>query len=608
MDTLGVSLEHNRAPNVPGKLSAGGLMCRDDLFIGTTRPEFQAEVTDPDVNETGGNDQLKATFAWWPVDRPTERTEFESSYPMPSGSRFRYSVPDGAMVHGGSYAFSVRATDQDGDTSDWSPECRFTVDTRVPAAPYVTSADYPAAPYDPTDFGPGIPGKFTFSANGSDDVVSYTYWGFDGSGTADADALGGSATVSYTPKRAGYQRLEVQSIDRTGNHSATTMYEFYVRQTAPQVTDANPNGMIGQPRELTFHPGMANVVEYTWQLNDGPEHTVPADAEGQATAAVTPTTEWNTLRVRSRTRDGLPSGEARYNFYVRTEPLVSSDQWPLDGTVGAPAGTKGSFVFKPGMDGVAEYVYSIDWGEPVTVPAGADGSATVSYTPESAYWHTIQVFSRTADGVESATADLSFEVASLAPTVESTVYPQNATGGGPGVTGTFTFRPHEGSTGITSYVYTFRGEPERTVAAGPDGTASIEWTPTGTFDDGWGGWNELQVRARTATGATTDPDFYSFRVDPLSPMVSSDVFVWGGNAKVGQTGDFVFTAQLPGTTEFVYSFDGGSELIVAADAAGTARVSWTASSPYGHDLRVRSRTATGVTSGWAYYNIWIDRD
>ncbi|MFE9654125.1 hypothetical protein [Micromonospora sp. NPDC006431] len=150
-------------------------------------------------------------------------------------------------------------------------------------------------------------------------------------------------------------------------------------------------------------------------------------------------------------------------------------------------------------------------------------------------------------------------------------------------------------------------EPERTVAAGSDGTATIEWTPSGTYDEMWGGWTELQVRARTADGVTTDPDFYSFRVDPLSPMVSSDVFIWGGTATVGTTGDFTFTAQLPGTTEFVYSFDGGPEQIVAADVAGRARVGWTAGSPYNHELVVRSRTAAGVTSGPAYYQIWIDQ-
>lgn len=598
----GISLTANAAPDVPGKLTVAGLACTDGLRIGTTTPTLSAEVTDPDKEDGYAGDAVTATFAWWPVAHPEQRTEW-TSYSKYAPARFTYSVQPTLMVDGGTYAFAVKAADQRAG-SGWSPECRFTVDTRVPPAPKVSSTDYPSGWNWPGYGGEGIPGRFTFTSDAGD-VAGFRY-GFWYATTYVAADASGTATVSITPEQDGPTRLYVQAVDKTGNRSPDTVYEFIVRNTAPTVTDGDPDGWLGHARQFTFAPNMPDVVEYVWRLNEGTEHTVAANGDGGATAAVTPTTEWNTLHVRSRTRDGLLSGDAAYNFHVRSEPEVTSAQWPLDGSVGAPVGTKGSFVLSPRMDGVVEYVYSFNWGEQTTVPAGEDGRATISYTPESAYYHSIQVFSRTADGAESATADLSFEVASLAPTAESAVYPRNQTGGGPGVPGTFTFRPHPSSTGVTSYVYTFRGEPERTVAAGPDGTASIEWTPS-SLDEMWGGWVELQVRAKTADGVTTDPDFYSFRVDPLSPVVSSDVFVWGSGTPVGTTGDFVFTAQLPGTTEFVYSFDGGPERTVAADGTGTARVSWTAESAYSHDLTVRSRTATGLTSGSAYYSIWIDQ-
>lgn len=601
LKNLGISLEHNTAPDTPGKLGVSGIACADELFIGTTTPYLQAEVTDPDVSQTGGQDSVTATFAWWPVDRPAERTEW-TSYHSHAPAWFRYTVPSGQMVNGGTYAFAVRAADSH-DQSAWSAECRFTIDTVRPPAPTVTSTDYPDD--GESHGGSGIPGTFTFTSD-ADDLTGFYYGESAPSKFVPVESPGRSATITFIPTQRGINQLYVESVDRTGNRSSQTLYQFLVRDTSPTVTDGNPDGRLGQARDFTFSPNMFDVVEYVWRLNDDAERTVAADAEGRATVSVTPTTEWNTLHVRSRTRDGLLSGEASRNFYVRTEPLVSSEQWPLDGSIGAPVGTEGSFVFKPGMGGVTEYVYSFDWGEQQTVRAGEDGSATVSYTPDTAYYHSLQVFSRTGDGVESAIVDLSFEVAPLAPTVESTVYPRNATGGGPGVTGTFTVRPHPMSTGVTSYIYTFRGEPERTIQAGPDGTATIEWTP-GSSNDEWAGWNELQVRARTASGMTTDAEYYSFRVDPLSPMVASDVFGWPSSATVGQTGDFAFTAQLPGTTEFVYSFDGGPERTVAADAAGTARVSWTAESAYGHDLTVRSRTATGLTSGPAYYSIWIEQ-
>ncbi|MCM0674484.1 DNRLRE domain-containing protein [Micromonospora phytophila] len=604
MDKPGVSLDANAAPDVPGKLTVAGLACADGRMIGTTTPVFSAEVTDPDKVDGYAGDPVTATFAWWPVDRPTERTEW-TSYSMYAPARFTYSVPSELMVNGGTYAYAVRGTDKHA-SSDWSPACRFTVDTTAPPAPEVTSTDYPSGWNWPGHGGPGIPGRFTFTAKGADDVAGFRYGPFGATTLVAADASG-TATITWTPDNYGPRRLYVQTVDRTGNRSPVTVYEFIVRNTAPTVTDGNPEGRLGQARVFTFAPNMTDVAEYVWRLNDGTERTVAADAEGKASVSVTPTTPSNILHVRSRTRSGSLSGDAGYRFTVRTQPFVGSEKWPLDQTVGAPVGTRGSFVFTPAMDDVTEYVYSFDYGDPQTVAAGEDGSATVTYTPETAYHHTIQVFSRTNAGVESATADLSFQVASLAPTAESTVYPRNMAAGGPGVTGAFTFRPHPQSSGVTEYVYTFRGEPERTVQAGPDGTATIEWTPGSAVDE-WGGWNELRVRARTASGVTTDAEYYLFRVDPLSPMIVSDVFNWQGGAVVGQTGDFVFTAQLPGTTEFVYSFDGGPEQTVVADATGTARVTWTADSAYNHSLTVRSRTATGLTSGSAYYNIWIDQN
>ncbi|MEU3454077.1 hypothetical protein ABZ671_10795 [Micromonospora sp. NPDC006766] len=599
MNTLDVSLEHNRAPNVPDKLSVAGLMCRDDLFIGTTRPELQAEVTDPDLNETGGSDQVKATFAWWPVDRATERTEYEYPYTMPSGTRFRYTVPDGVMVHGGTYAFSVRATDQHGDTSDWSPECRFTVDTKVPAAPAVTSTDYPAAPAQPTSGGPDIPGKFTFSPNGSDDVVSYQYvsWA-GGSGTVAADGPGGTATVTYTPPSPGYQRLDVVSVDRAGNHSPTTRYEFYVRQTAPQVADGNPDGGIGQPRELTFTPGMENVVEYTWWLNEGEPATVRADADGTAKVTITPRQGGgNRVTVTSQTSDGLPSGTAEYFFYLESAPTISSLEYPLDGGDGAIAGTPGTFSFAAGLPGVTEYVWSISGGKQHTVAAKEDGTASITYTPTEAGHHWIHVFSRNADGDESETAYGYFMVFSHAPEVSSTDYPSYREAGGPGVTGQFTFHPAR--EGVTGYVYDF-GDGPKTTAAATDGTATISWTPQ-SYPLDTRGMVRLTVREKIG-GIVSDETEYDFYIGRLAPTVTSDDYPsnGGGAGGPGVAGSFTLTAHVPGSTEFVYRY-GTEEKTVPAGADGTATITLTPTQAGDNYLYVSSRTDSGITSGDGTY-------
>ncbi|MGS2613099.1 hypothetical protein ACVCAH_00980 [Micromonospora sp. LZ34] len=307
--TVGISLDHNTPPNVPDQITVEGMACASPLTIRTTRPTLRATVSDPDVNETGGHDQVAATFAWWPVDRPAERTEatFDG---QSSPSRYVYQLPADRLTHGNTYAFSVRASDRY-DSSDWAPECRFTVDTVAPAAPTVSSTDYPAGWNGPGTGGPGIPGSFTFTAD-ADDLAGFRY-GEYGSAThfVPVDASGRSATVSYAPLHDGPSRLVVESVDRAGNGSEGTTYQFPVRATAPTIIDEDPEAPAGTPRRLTFTPNMENVVEYIYRLNDGEEITVRADADGSAQVTVTPeVSDVYFLYVRSRTADGLPSGEA----------------------------------------------------------------------------------------------------------------------------------------------------------------------------------------------------------------------------------------------------------------------------------------------------------
>lgn len=395
----GISLLANAAPDVPSNLSVAGRSCAAEQAISTTVPTLSAELTDPDA-APGSAEQVAATFAWWPVDRPTERTGWTSSKKA-APTTFTYQFSDGSLVDGGTYAFAVRASD-DHASSDWSAECRFTVDVSDPAQPTVSSMDYPddAGWYG----GPGIPGEFTLTANDDADTVGFRYWLADGPTTYVAtDAPGGSATVTITPDDDGPQTLSVEAVDRAGNHSPVTSYVFRVNDTSPTITAANPSAGYGEPRTLSFSPGMENVVEYTYRLNDAPEQTVPAAADGTATVTITSTQVGaNTVYVRSRTADGLPSGEAEYSFTISTKPTVTSIEYPM-GRTGAPAGTPGTFVFGPGMPGVTEYVYSFDGQPAQTVAAGADGSAAVTYTPTTAGLHRVTVYTRTGDGIVSET-------------------------------------------------------------------------------------------------------------------------------------------------------------------------------------------------------------
>lgn len=83
------------------------------------------------------------------------------------------------------------------------------------------------------------------------------------------------------------------------------------------------------------------------------------------------------LRVRSRDAAGEWSGVRDFPFTVTDRPVVSSETFPDWAVIGEP----GDFVFAPGRDGVTAYVYRFDNEAPVTVPAGADGLAAVTWTP-----------------------------------------------------------------------------------------------------------------------------------------------------------------------------------------------------------------------------------
>ncbi|WP_428963298.1 hypothetical protein [Micromonospora fluostatini] len=273
--------------------------------------------------------------------------------------------------------------------------------TAGPTAPTVTSPDYPAD--EGWYGGPGVPGSFTFDAGGDTDVLGFRYWLDGGAATqVAADQPGGSATVTVTPGEEGPAVLSVQAVDAAGNRSPATSHTFRVRDTSPTITDGNSTAGYGQPRTLTLTPGMPGVVAYTYRLDAGAEQTVVAAPDGTATITLAPTTPgWNNLYVRSRTADDLPSGERWHRFHLETRPTISSVEYPL-GQVGAPVGTPGTFVFQPGMPGVTEYVYRFGLLGPLrTVPAGPDGSASVTFTPPNFLPQQVTVFTRTADGIAS---------------------------------------------------------------------------------------------------------------------------------------------------------------------------------------------------------------
>jgi hypothetical protein len=345
------------------------------------------------------------------------------------------------------------------------------------------------------------------------DVVEYLYRFDDGAEQTVAAAADHTGSVILTPLRPGDHVLWVRSRSADGTVSQSRRYEFYVGSGAPEITsDVYPRdqwaGYPGKTTRFTFRPNMPGVVTYSYQFTVGDDwQTVAADPDGTATVTWAPPQGGVfSLRVVSRASNGAESDPAGYRFYVNTAaPGISSTEYPRDQTGGYP-GKTGTFTLTP-TDGmpVTEFRYRFYWnGEWQSVPVGADGTATVTFTPSTWGGVTLQAYGRTAEGAQSGTTSYSFWVSNGAPMVSSDTYPEDGHSGGPGIPGTFTFTP---VTPVVEYEYIFLDGTSGTVRANPDGTATITWTPTDS------GWHFVDVWGYTASGYQTGSRFYSFVVN-----------------------------------------------------------------------------------------------
>ncbi|WP_186382521.1 hypothetical protein, partial [Amycolatopsis rhizosphaerae] len=404
---LRIAVRYNNPPGIPTELTLDFQACdQPPVFARNTSPELRARLSDP--NPT---DRLRAHFAVWPDGQPEQRTTVDSGA-VTDGTVAMVSLPNALSVENQVYDFAVQADDGD-DVSAWSAPCQYTVDTHGPAAePTVTSPNYPDD--GALHFGVGASGSFTFGANGAADAVGFYYGSTAATTYVAADQPGGNATVSYTPQNSGLNRLYVQSADAAGNRSPVHQYSFYVQDTQPRVTVPNETGL-GSPVTISFSPTVTGVVSYTYQLDAGPQITVPAVADGTASVSVTPAKYGgHSVSVWSSSPALAKSGVATRSFFANDAPLVSGDVYPDHGSGGGP-GVPGTFTLTPRMPNVTGYVYYVNWpfssDPPISVPANPDGTATFVFTPPTADSYDLTVFAQTADGTLSqGSRDYTFTV------------------------------------------------------------------------------------------------------------------------------------------------------------------------------------------------------
>ena len=589
-NNLRLTIAYNTPPEVPTNLRQRDAACTTGQpyrYVPRGDVSLSADIHDADVNETGGQDLLTSTFAVWPVDEPAARVERPGGGTR-SGTH-GVTFPSETFAHERTYAWAARVADQD-NTSPWSETCYFIVDTVGPTTtPRISSTDYPEGP-GPGTGGIGVPGTFVFDAQGDPEAISYR-WRLAGDWQeVRPERPGGPVSVEITPTRSGYQSLEVYGVDRAGNRSPAAQYSFTVLNTAPIVfVNEAP---VGQTTYLRFQARTSGVLEFAYRLNDGPEQTVPAAAEGWTTAEVTLRRGGTyALTVRGRTGSGYTESTTEH-FQVDDAPTVSSETYPESQTSGRP-GVPGTFAFTSPLSDAESYEYRFDDGVEGRVPAGEDGRGEVSWTPQQAGWAQVIVRSRSTDGYDSQWRVYWFGVIDPVPQVWSFDYSQWYPSGGIGVPGEFTFAP--GDADIVSYTYRLNDGPEQTVPA-EGGQATVTITPDR------GGANTLIVRSRNASGGDSPPLEFVFLVDTAPEVTSTDYPPSPPSGRPGVAGAITFSPRMPGVRQYVYSVNGGEDIVVAADEAGRATVSWTPTSGGWHTFSVRSRDADGNESDIRYYS------
>ncbi|MEU8313477.1 hypothetical protein [Micromonospora sp. NPDC048887] len=441
--------------------------------------------------------------------------------------------------------------------------------------------------------GQGIPGVFTFTPR-MPDTVSYRYRFDDEPGTVAAKA-DGTASVTWTPTGEGWVNLAVWSVSRDGTESEPATWFFRVWDLRPAVSADPyradwPAGGPGQPGEFRFTSEVPETVAFLYRFDDGTEQRVESGA--RATVSWTPTEGGqHTVTVRGVTADGTRSPETVWTFLVDDAPLVRSAEYPEGGSSGLP-GVAGTFTFTPQRSNVVRYHYSFQGAEPTTVDAAADGTATVTWTPEQAGWHQLTVIAETADGTRTGQREYQFTVRDPKPRVISYLYSEWGSSGGIGVPGGFRFDSDLPDT--VAFVYRLNDGPEQTVDVTDDTAAELTVTPDRAFR------NTLTVRARSSSGELSPETSYSFLVSSV-PGVSSTTYPLGGSGGgPGVPGVFTFTPGMPDVDRYVYQFDYAPEVTVPAGADGSASVTLTPAEAGWHTVTVYAIDKAGNRSDLAY--------
>jgi hypothetical protein len=425
-------------PPTPIDLFNTYLPCSTDVTSPDYLNSFGGVILEGRSLDTNPADGLTIAeqFKLWPISDPTQVTTQSNNFVVTpfEGS---VTVPAADFTDGQTYAWEAEAVAPSG-SSAWSAPCYFTVDSSPPSSPpTISSPNYPSGQLDQG----GTPVQFIFGANGVSDVVGYAFswtgvlpvpvtarigpYGVpqpndpfaDTKDFVRASSLGGSATMSVLPPTpTGPNTLTVASLDRAYNESSVATYRFVIKASYPTLTPLVPSPKFGQQMEFLVRPdpslqAISPAVSYTVQIVNSTQQTftVKPSADGIAEVAFNlDGASGDSITVTSTSANGWVSGGAFWSTFFDTTPTVSSDIY-LEGQTSGGAGIPGTFTFAPKVKGIVSYTYSVNGDPPVTVPAGPDGTAQITFTPDqSGGFYDLNVYGTTRDGVQLAAYDYIF--------------------------------------------------------------------------------------------------------------------------------------------------------------------------------------------------------
>ncbi|MGI5524926.1 hypothetical protein ACQEUX_28880 [Micromonospora sp. CA-259024] len=439
--------------------------------------------------------------------------------------------------------------------------------------------------------GVGLPSTITLIAS-KPETTAFGYQLKDGA-EVRLPAVDGKATGRITFTATGSVDVAVRSYAKNVLIGQDTLQVWVT--DAPGVESAEFNldtdQIAGKTGSFRFIPHSNDVVAYEYNL-DNEWKTIPAAADDTAVLTWTATPGWHSMTVRSVRSDGSTSMEADYQFnIIDPRPIAYAHEltsWPRRDGVGVPL----SIELGSQLPNLTGFVYRFDGGAEQTVSNEGNPYAYITVTPTHAGDNAVVLQALLSDGTRSPAATHTFGIWS-GPVVTHT--PEGS--GTVGRPATFTFHP--GLPDVASYRYSLNGADEETIAAGPDGTATVTYTPSS-----WG-YHEVRVTSIGADGTESDLRIQPFDVRDNRVDVYS-LYDWSRRG-IGWTGYFYFHTQLFGeVTEYHYRVNDGPEQVLPASTDGTSTMVAVPFERNGtNTLHVRSLTAGGELSPVTDYDFTV---